>query len=385
MNTAETIIEKFGTQQNLAKALGIRQSNVSYWAKVGSIPTRWHTKIIDAAGRLAIPISAGDFLIETPIADSAIQEKTKITPPPQLKVVKSGELDIAGIKVPVAVLSNGKRVIFQREMVGLLTGNKKGGLQRYLSAANLQPFVPLKFKGKDLEDVVFVFPYKGNLTQGFEGTDLIELCDMYLKARQATTEDGKPILLAGQKDLALQAEIITRSFAKLGVVAAIDEATGFQKEKDEYQKLLSQYIAEELQPWIKTFGENYYFQIYRLKGWDWETRRITDRKNHPWEVAKITNRIVYEKLPSGIIDKLRELNPKNESGNRKHRNFQFLTPNAGYVHMVKHLGHVEAIMERHTDGDWFKALHEIDARFPSQRDPYGNALLPFKSNVLVQD
>jgi hypothetical protein len=81
------------------------------------------------------------------------------------------------------------------------------------------------------------------------------------------------------------------------------------------------------------------------------------------------------------MDKLRELNPRNENGNRKHKNFQFLTPNAGYVHLIKHMGHVEAIMERHNDGDWFKALHEIDARFPSQRDPYGNSLLPFKSGI----
>jgi hypothetical protein len=37
-----------------------------------------------------------------------------------------------------------------------------------------------------------------------------------------------------------------------------------------------------------------------------ERSRRLDKKNHPWEVAKITNRIVYEKLPQGVFEKLRE-------------------------------------------------------------------------------
>lgn len=371
MNTAETIISKFGTQENLAKALGIRQSNVSYWSKVGAIPSRWHAQIIECAGKAGIPIAASDFIN---IPDETTDGKnTVVSQAAPLRVIKSGDLDIGGIKIPCAVLNNGKRVVFQRDIVGLLTGNKKGGLSRYLGANNLQPYLPEKFRGKTIEEAVFSFPYGGNLAQGFEGIDLIEICDMYLKARQAG------VLLDSQENLALQSEIITRAFAKVGIIAAIDEATGYQKEKDEYQKLLAQYIAEELQPWIKTFSESFYFQIYRLKGWPW-SRRSDEKKNHPWEVAKITNRIVYEKLPSGILDKLRELNPKNDKGNRKHKNFQFLTPNAGYVHLVKHLGHIEAIMERHSDGEWFKALHEIDGRFQSYRDPYGNAFLPLQNN-----
>lgn len=378
-NVSEVIIEKFGTQGKLAKALGVRQSNVSYWSRVGAIPSRWHFKIIEAASALDIPISASDF-INTP-ADSTFEaDPTEAVLSPSLTVVKSGELEIAGAKVPCAVLSNGKRVFFQREIVGLLTGNKKGGLSRYLKANNLQPFLPEKFKGKSVEDAVFVFPYRGSMAQGFEGIDLIEICEMYLQARHAKTGDGKDVLLESQKDLAIQAEIITRAFAKVGVVAAIDEATGFQKEAKEYQRLLSQYIAEELQPWLTTFGDNFYAQIYRLKGWDW-SRYIVDNKNHPWAVANITNRIVYEKLPAGVLEKLRELCPRNESGNRRHKLYKHLA-SPGYVHLVKHLGHIEAIMERYADGQWVNALKDIDSRFPSLRDPYGQPLLPLSANNL---
>ncbi|MGA9451418.1 MAG: P63C domain-containing protein [Verrucomicrobiia bacterium] len=378
MNTTETIIAKFGTQQKLAEALGIRQSNVSYWAKVGNIPARWHSKIIEGAGVLGIQISASDFLNTGQAATTpTVLPAKQISKMPPLRVLKSGPLHIGTFTVPCAVLSNGKRIIFQREIVGLLTDNKKGGLSRYFQAKNLQPFVPEKFKGVALEDVILTFPYGPSIAQAFEGTDLIEICDMYLKARQAAGE-GKVKLTQAQKNLAARAEIITRAFAKVGIVAAIDEASGYQKANEEYQRLLAQYIAEDLQPWIKTFGENFYYQIYRLKGWDW-SRYTDDKINHPWEVAKITNRIVYEKLPAGVLEKLKELNPITEKGYRKHKNFQFLTPNLGYVHLVKHLGHVESIMEHHADLDWVHALHEIDGRFPSLRDPYGQPMLPFPS------
>ena len=38
-----------------------------------------------------------------------------------------------------------------------------------------------------------------------------------------------------------------RSFARVGIIALIDEATGYQheREQDELQKLLKAYIAEE--------------------------------------------------------------------------------------------------------------------------------------------
>ena len=41
-----------------------------------------------------------------------------------------GEIPIGEIKIKCAVLNNEKRVFFQREVVGALTGNKKGGLER---------------------------------------------------------------------------------------------------------------------------------------------------------------------------------------------------------------------------------------------------------------
>src|SRR4051794_5092637 len=56
----------------------------------------------------------------------------------------SGTLKIGSAEIRCAVVDRGPegviRVIVQREVVGLLTGKKKGNLDRYLQPQNLQPF-----------------------------------------------------------------------------------------------------------------------------------------------------------------------------------------------------------------------------------------------------
>jgi hypothetical protein len=79
-----------------------------------------------------------------------------------------GELKFGEITVPCAVLSNEERVIFQREFVGMLTGNKKGGLERYLQAKNLVSFLPERFKGEtwDLSILRFKYPKSAGFAHG---------------------------------------------------------------------------------------------------------------------------------------------------------------------------------------------------------------------------
>jgi hypothetical protein len=60
------------------------------------------------------------------------------------------------------------RVIFQKEFVGMLTGTKKGGLERYLQAKNLVPFLPERFKGEtwDLSILRFQYPKSAGFAHG---------------------------------------------------------------------------------------------------------------------------------------------------------------------------------------------------------------------------
>ncbi len=288
-------------------------------------------------------------------------------------------LMIAGLEMECYVLENGMRVLSGRGMQKALGLGIAGGtaFKSFMSKSNLKPFMseelkkvldnPIKF---DLGET-----YGGQRIRyaiGYEATILPELCNTILKASRADALDEK------QEGVADICQILIGGFATVGIIALIDEKTGYQKQKDEYRKIIEDYVATELQNWIKTFGEDYYENIYRLKGWDWN-RHLVDKKNHPRIVATITNSIVYEKLPKGVLEELNELNPIDEKGNRKVKKFQFLTPNKGYVHLLKHLGHLVAIMEKHPYGAWEEALYEINTRFPSTRNPFQQLrLLPFE-------
>ena len=51
-----------------------------------------------------------------------------------------------------------------------------------------------------------------------------------------------------QRIIADQCEILLRSFAKIGIIALIDEATGYQYEREqaELQAILKAFISEEV-------------------------------------------------------------------------------------------------------------------------------------------
>lgn len=291
---------------------------------------------------------------------------------PKFRATHQGELPIGKMTLSVAVLDNRERVVSVRAVATAL-GVKGGGaywkekkenpdsdmLPEFISAKNIQPYA-LEQKTELLAGTIPYISQSGQEAVGIKAELLPRICNIWVKA----LSDG--VLTDKQRKVAEQSRILLGAFAEVGITALVDEATGFQKEQKEYQKILERYIAKELQPWIKVFGEDYYFQIYRLKGWDWN-RFWVDRKNHPWSVANITNRIIYEKLPDGVIDALKELAPANRKGNRPHRLHQHLSPNEGQVALLKHLGAVVNIMERYGNGEWETALHEIDRRFASKR------------------
>lgn len=117
------------------------------------------------------------------------------------------------------VLSDHRRVLTQREVVRVLSGGRESGnLQRYLDRN------PLTDADFDPDPAInFTIPRTNVVAMGYEATSLIEICDRYLQAREQN------LLKPSQMKLAMQAEIVLRSCAKVGIIALIDEATGFQK------------------------------------------------------------------------------------------------------------------------------------------------------------
>ena len=132
-----------------------------------------------------------------------------------------------------------------------------------------------------------------------------------------------------------------RSLAKVGIVALIDEATGYQYDRDrtELQRILEAYIAQEFLPWAKRFPDEFYIEMFRLRGWDYHGRAKSPL------VGKLTNELIYERLPDGVLEELRTKNPKSSEGHRLKRHHQFLTTDTGVPHLDKHITSVIVLMK----------------------------------------
>lgn len=157
-----------------------------------------------------------------------------------------------------------------------------------------------------------------------------------------------------QLNKAQNAEILMRGLAHIGIIALIDEATGYQADRNEaeLQKLLSLYLSEERLKWAKVFPDEYYRQLFRLKGWSYNPVDV----RRPKVVGQITNTIVYKKLPPGVMEELKRLNPvKNKKTYRREATFhQHLSNDIGQQDLRDHLLQLIAVMRLSPNWGAFK-------------------------------
>lgn len=271
-----------------------------------------------------------------------------------------GELVIAGRSITCAVLENGKRVLSQETFLKAVgrAGKAKGGtgsmrmvdgLPPFLAAANLRPFISDEFR-QSTTPIAFRTA-QGNVRGfGYDALLLPMVCEVYLKARDA----GE--ILKGQQHIVEACDLLMRGFARVGIIALVDEATGYQEERarDELQKILEAYIIPELMPWAKMFPDEFFRQMYRLQGWQY---RPGTAKRTPF-VGKLINHYVYEQLPPGVLAELRKLNPVTEKGYRKYKHHQFLTPETGNPHLDRQIGTVTTLMRVSDSKNEFERLFE---------------------------
>jgi hypothetical protein len=198
----------------------------------------------------------------------------------------------------------------------------------------------------------------GGNALGIDAMLVPRICEVLLDAHK------NGALRQRQKYLVDTAEILMRGFARVGIIALIDEATGYQAERDrnELHKILAAYISEELLPWAKRFPNEFYQHMFRLKGWQYSP--IMGKR--PREAGKITNKIVYEKLPPGILDELRRKNPVVSNWQRQYKHHQFLTEDIGHPHLQKHLVAVTTLMRASKTWKQFEEL--LESAFPSSNE-----------------
>jgi hypothetical protein len=279
------------------------------------------------------------------------------------KATHQGKMLVGDLDLDCYVLEDGRRVFHKRGMARAL-GMKSGGGNVFLRAVQrkgLGSEIDRKLFDKIGNPIVFK-PLTQDLGHGYDAEVLVEICRVIIRAQ----ESGK--LHPTQHGLAEQAKILLTAFAKVGVTALIDEATGFQQVRspDALRVLVQQYIEEERREWEKQFPDEYYDELNRLYG----SKRLTVTgsgaviQNRPQHFAKFTRSYVYHPLANGaVLEELDRLNPKiDKKGTRKARFHQHLNEGYGIEKLKRQVGEILTLIKVSDTVGQFKKL--FARRFP---------------------
>lgn len=270
-------------------------------------------------------------------------------------------LNIGGIEVEAYVLEDGTRVLTQQSFMEAIGRNPRGGGTVSAELKHLPPFFQSKaiqpYLTDELKDAAQPVQFRtpnGARARGYKAELLPAVCDVYLAARN----DG--VLPSNQSAVARQAEILVRGLARVGIIALVDEATGYQKVRaaKALGQILEAFIDKELNAWVKTFPEQFYEQLFRLRGLSFPTTTV----KRPQYFGHLTNNIVYKRLAPGVLTELKKQQDKDGQGRAKHKLFQRLTDNVGYPKLREHLGSVVTLMK--LSDSWDDFMVKLDAIHP---------------------
>jgi hypothetical protein len=257
----------------------------------------------------------------------------------------AGSIKIGEISIPCAVLADGTRVLSERAITKAF-GGKRGGshwkrlkenpdganLPIFLSARNIIPFVNSELNAGLGRRRLYKSKANGGAAHGIEASLLPKICNTLLKVRDAGEDHPS------QAPIIAQADIIMRGLAEIGIIALVDEATGYidEKKKKEYRDMFRDFVRNECREWEKEFPEPFTDMIYRLYGLN-----KGKPNKHPQFFGHFIRKYVYAALSGSngnILEMLDEKNPVvYASGGRKHKMHQFLTDELGLPAIRGHL------------------------------------------------
>jgi hypothetical protein len=266
---------------------------------------------------------------------------------------RAGTIEIGDISIPCAVLADNTRVLSERAITKAF-GGKRGGshwrrlkenpdgayLPIFLSAKNIKPYINNELSESLGRRRLYRTKKGGAAAYGIEASLLPKICNVYLNMR-----DVENALTVSQVPFSVQADIIMRGLAEVGIVALVDEATGYieEKRKQEYRELFQAFIREQVREYEKEFPRQFTDNLYRF----YELEPSSHGK-HPQFFGKLTRKYIYEPLANSkgaILEMLDEKNPVvSERGGRKYKMFQFLEDTIGLPSFRAHLWQVVGIM-----------------------------------------
>lgn len=244
------------------------------------------------------------------------------------------------------------------------SGDAGAKLPVFVGHKNLRPFIDNDLAIVLSAPILYKNPQGGRFVHGLDAKLIPQVCDVWLRAKDAG------VLGSRQEVVAERAYMLLRSLAHVGIIALVDEATGYQRERarDALAKILEVYISKELAKYARTFPDEFYLHLFRLRGWT-----VSDLNKRPGYTAQLTNDIVYARLAPGVLDELKRVQERGETGRPKHPLYGRLTPQHGHPKLREHLSAVTALMKVSESWNGFQRLlnralprQDINDLFPGE-------------------
>ncbi len=265
-----------------------------------------------------------------------------------------GKVKIGVVEIPCARLNDGTRVLTEHGITTAL-GSRSGASKRLKKAsAEEGPAVPIFIAPQNVQEFItdelwngllkpIIYRYGKQVFIGYDARVLPAICEVWLNARREKKLQDQ------QLDRAYKAELLIRGLADVGIISLVDDATGYtqERDKDELQKILSAYISPSLLPWAERFPRDFFQEMFRVFGWQWPVQK-GDRYPGPVGpryAGKLLRQLIFENLPTGVLEELDRLNPPNEKWQRKSRMGQLLTEGKGHPHVEKLVAVVTTLFE----------------------------------------
>jgi hypothetical protein len=219
-----------------------------------------------------------------------------------------GELSLGALKVPCSVLVDGRSVVSLSETMQTIAGNRNLKPRDILGVEGLKSSLPHDFLPR--ESVRFLIPQNNTEAIGLNAEALIDICNAYVDASLAGA-----LRTDRQREIARKCGVVIRACSKVGIVALVHEATGYQKDRapDALQVLLAAYVSDAEREWAKTFPDTLWKEFRRLAG--------TKYRNspNPREFGKLVKHQVYGTLEPDVVAWLEVNRPNPSKGHNWHQ------------------------------------------------------------------
>ena len=245
------------------------------------------------------------------------------------KAMFSGVLAIGEGELPCYVLEGGTRVFSTTGLLKSLGFKSNTNADEVFKSPQIRPYLPVVADRKVRGNLIDFYTDKGNLARGYDVERFIEICQAYSQALEKSE-----LTLERHLDAARKANAILRACSKIGVIALVDEVTGYQyaRAENELQFKLKLYLSAEMRGWEKTFPDDLWIQFARLTHWSG-----SPTKNRPRHWGYFVMDLIYRSLDPDVAEYLKNNKPEPKRGQNYH---QWFNEDYGVKKLREHINRI---------------------------------------------